>query len=324
MSPDGFPIVPTETNFAQWKKIHLTEAIRTYLNAHYSKTKVSNKRKPVYLYNTIELASGSTRSVPFKAIQADNSRFIQSKYLPQHIIIKEVKNMQREHVIKFLEHARERQETYGYQDAFRFTIYIKKQKEYPSLYLGVRPPTRSKKTTNSKKKKTTKSIEQRNNIHPDIDENDDENANLDLRNDEEDRRLDPLMLGVDTRTHADPRLEPVENHGTPAVGLATPTASPKGKTKATDVDPTDCPGNESMQDSAAGIESTSGAAAASCTEASKPRYEKRSRNSKVNKPFVLLNKQSGSPKKKAQVGRSDALAIEEAKKLLATPSKRRR
>lgn len=38
MSPDGYPILPTETNFAEWKKNHLTDAIRTYLNAHYSKT----------------------------------------------------------------------------------------------------------------------------------------------------------------------------------------------------------------------------------------------------------------------------------------------
>ena len=44
MSPDGFPIIPTAANFAQWKKPHLTDAIRTYMNTHYSKTKATHKR----------------------------------------------------------------------------------------------------------------------------------------------------------------------------------------------------------------------------------------------------------------------------------------
>jgi hypothetical protein len=43
MSPDGYPHLPTETNFSQWKKADLTDAMRTFLNAHYSKTMASKK-----------------------------------------------------------------------------------------------------------------------------------------------------------------------------------------------------------------------------------------------------------------------------------------
>lgn len=213
--------------------------------------------------------------------------------------------MQREHVIKFLEHARERQETYGCQDAFRFAIFIKKQKEYPSLYIGDRPPLRSQKGKKRKTKRTER------------------------------HQIDPSLLEVDPRMHDNRGQEEVDDHGTPADHLTTTTATSGENGQASDgnrigdldrydqMEPSVCPDGGPITAAAAGIESTSGTTAATCNEASKPSNEKPSRNSKFKKPIVLLNKH-GTPKKKSQVGRSDALAIEEAKRLLGTPSKRRR
>jgi hypothetical protein len=327
----------------------------------------------------IELASGSKRSCPFKAIQADNIRFIEKKYVPPRVIIKEAKNMQREDVIKFMEHARERQETYGYRDAFRFAIYIKKQKEFPSLYKGDRPPTRSKQSTNSRSKKKKRIVRRNESQHLDV--NDDENENTDVQNDDEDSRIDQSLMEVDQGTHTDRRQKEKENHGTPAGYLHSSMAYPKGKEKAVDPDEVsqdirshhiNCPSDAFISDPAAGTESTAGAADtssheasssktrlpspnrsdhmitpdcpsealipepaagtkpstlgtadASGNEASNSKKTLPSRKTKFKKPFVLLITH-GSPKKKSQLGRSDALAIEEAKKLLRTPRKRRR
>ncbi len=364
MSPDGYPVLPTETNFSQLKKADLTDAIRTFLNAHYSKSIASKKCKPVHLYNMIELASGSKRSVPFKAIQHDNDRYIEKKYLPPQVIIKEVKNMQRADVIKFMEHVRTRQITYGYQDAFRFSIYIKKQKEYPSLYSAYRPPTRSKANTNPRKKKTKRIV--RRNESPPLNDEEVGNGNTGVQDDR-------------TMMEIDPGPRAVENHGTPAGQTPTPMANDKGKGKAVDpeeesrdmdsigcpsdafisvpaagvlstfgtadatcnevstskntlpsrytsnhMDPTDCPSEALNPEPAGGIQqSTVGLADASCKEVSNSNYKLPSQNTRSKKPTEPLKKQ-GSPKKKSGVGRSDALAMEEAKKLLRTPIKRRR
>jgi len=361
MSSDGYPHLPTETNFSQWKKADLTDAMRTFLNAHYSKTMASKKCKPVHLYNMIELASGSKRSVPFKAIQHDNDRYIERKYLPPQVIIKEVKNMHRADVIKFMEHVRTRQINYGYQDAFRFAIYIKKQKEYPSLYSGDRPPTRSKATTNPRKKKTKRIVRRQVSPPLNVDEVGDGNTNMEI----------------------DLEQRAVENHGTPAGTTPTPMANDKGKGKAVepedvsdiirsrDLDSTGCPSDELISVPAAGVQSTFGTADATCNEASTSKNTSPSQDNSghrvptdcpsdasIREPAAEIQQSTvgpagasckevsnfntilpsqntrskksteplkqGSPKKKSRVGRSDALALEEAKKLLCTPRKRRR
>ena len=42
--------------------------------------------------------------------------------------------MQKEEILRFLEHVCKRQQTLGIDEAFRFRIYIKKHKELPSKY----------------------------------------------------------------------------------------------------------------------------------------------------------------------------------------------
>jgi hypothetical protein len=346
MSPDGYPILPTETNFAEWKKNHLTEAIRTYLNAHYSKTITSQKRKPVYSYTMIELASGSKRSVPFKAIQRDNNRFIEKKYLPPDVTMKEVKNMQKDDVIKFMEHALKRQETYGYQDAFRFAIYIKKQKEHPSLYRGDRPPTRSTKSTNSKRKK--KKIQPTRSQDLNVIDNGDENGIMDHGTPASRRpvrmaipkgkgkEVNPGDVSDISKSHhsdlIDSRSDAFINephagiHSTlgPADASCNEASSSKNRFpsgKLGDTAPNDCPSDVFSSELAAGMELTAGTADTPCNDVSSLMNNLPTQTRKSKKPFVLLNKQ-GSQKKKSQVGRSDALAIEEAKNLLRTSRKR--
>jgi hypothetical protein len=57
--------------------------------------------------------------------------------------------MQKDHILKFLEHIFGRQEQFGVEDAFRFRIYIKKKTEQPAKY-DRRPPAGNKNSKTSK------------------------------------------------------------------------------------------------------------------------------------------------------------------------------
>jgi hypothetical protein len=54
--------------------------------------------------------------------------------MPNNIVFKEVKNMQKEDIYQFLHHILGRQKKFGDEHAFRFRIYIKKKKEHLSEY----------------------------------------------------------------------------------------------------------------------------------------------------------------------------------------------
>lgn len=54
--------------------------------------------------------------------------------MPNNIVFKEVKNMQKEDIYRFLEHILGRQKKFGDEHTFRFRIYIKKKKEHLSEY----------------------------------------------------------------------------------------------------------------------------------------------------------------------------------------------
>jgi len=91
--------------------------------------------------------------VPFKAIQADPDRFIEEQYRPREIVIKEVKNMQKDDISLFLTHILGRQNQFGVEKSFRFRKYIKKKMEYPSNYPELQPAGRSKKKSQKDKGK---------------------------------------------------------------------------------------------------------------------------------------------------------------------------
>jgi len=82
----------------------------------------------------IGLASESERAVPYRAIQEDPERFIDGQYIPQNIVFKEAKNMQKEDIHRFIDHIISRQKKFGVENAFRFRIYLKKNKEHFSEY----------------------------------------------------------------------------------------------------------------------------------------------------------------------------------------------
>lgn len=82
----------------------------------------------------IGLASESERAVPYRAIQEDPERFIDGQYMPQNIVFKEAKNMQKEDIHRFIDHIISRQKKFGVENAFRFRIYLKKNKEHFSEY----------------------------------------------------------------------------------------------------------------------------------------------------------------------------------------------
>ena len=113
--------------------------------------------------------------MPFKAIQQDTKRYIENKYLPANLVIKEPKNMQIDDIILFMEHVRERQIKFGPEDSFRFRIYIKKQQEHLSKY-----PSKVKSTRRNRKK-----INQIND-----------------QNDIRDSNIDPVIYEIDAQMRA--------------------------------------------------------------------------------------------------------------------------
>jgi hypothetical protein len=148
------------------------------------------------------LASGSGRAVPFRAVQEDNRRFVDKKYIPADVIIKEAKNMQKDDLIHFLEHVLDRQQRFGADDAFRFRIFIKKQTEhlskYPASQPGERPINKSKRPSKPRAKKKNKT--------PIQDQISDEAPNdINLQNDTDmhhgpkviaDSAIDPIILEI--------------------------------------------------------------------------------------------------------------------------------
>ena len=141
--------------------------------------------------------------------------------------------MQREHVIKFLEHARKCQEL-GVQDAFCFVIYIKKQKQYPSIYCGDRPPTQLRNMTNPKKKKGKGNQNQ----CPDVDHN-------------KNGAIDPTLLKFDAAMLAERKQKGLENDAAAAVQGDTQRNSLKGKGKAV------CPHNKGDEDGSSSVNDSS-------------------------------------------------------------------
>jgi len=129
--------------------------------------------------------------VPFKAIQANTSRFVDEQYIPSNLVIKEAKNMQKEDVIHLLEHIKARQTEHGPEEAFRFRIYVKKNSEHLSKYprKGLRQRSRNK----GKRKQTTSEEDGSSTRRPGYSAANDEDANS---------AIDPVILEIDKEMRA--------------------------------------------------------------------------------------------------------------------------
>lgn len=73
---------------------------------------------------TQELASGHRKSrVPFTGVTTNPLEFIEEKYIPAGVVLKDPRNMTKAHIADFCDHIRERQDVYGMKQAFMFRQY---------------------------------------------------------------------------------------------------------------------------------------------------------------------------------------------------------
>ena len=84
------------------------------------------------------LASGNTKKhVPFGALGVHQRQFIESKYLPNGFTFEDPRNLKKGQILEFFKHVRERQESHGPSEAFRFLKYVK-GRELVSAEYGTR------------------------------------------------------------------------------------------------------------------------------------------------------------------------------------------
>lgn len=78
----------------------------------------------------IGLASEKIQAhVPFEQVEKDTSRFVSPVYRPQNLTIKDPRNMLKESILRLLRHIYTRQNEHGIENAFRFKIYLGKDRE---------------------------------------------------------------------------------------------------------------------------------------------------------------------------------------------------
>lgn len=126
---NGFPRLPVEVK-GELRKKQWEILLRQYLSEHYSKSAPTHFQLVIPFIFQTGLASGKLeRKVPYDKLQKDTARFIASKYLPDNIIIKDPRNMLKEDVARLLRHIYERQINEGVHKAFRFKVFLGKEKK---------------------------------------------------------------------------------------------------------------------------------------------------------------------------------------------------
>ncbi|KAF8810541.1 hypothetical protein BYT27DRAFT_7209334 [Phlegmacium glaucopus] len=108
---NGFPMVPPDVQGELMKK-QWENLLWSYLSAHYY------------------LTSGRlVRQVPFEQVERDTACFVRCPYRPKSLIIKDPRNMHKEDIVQLMQHIYQRQETEGVEQAFRFRLFIGRDKQ---------------------------------------------------------------------------------------------------------------------------------------------------------------------------------------------------
>ena len=124
------------------------------MSTHYS-TSLQLTFSCIEIHIGTGLASGKLiHQVPFEQVERDTARFVASEYRPTNVIIKDPRNMPKNDIALLLRHVYERQNNVGCENAFRFKIYLGRDKQdvvakypRPSVYSG-RPATNSPQPSN--------------------------------------------------------------------------------------------------------------------------------------------------------------------------------
>ncbi|KAF8805954.1 hypothetical protein BYT27DRAFT_7257783 [Phlegmacium glaucopus] len=121
-SNEGFPVLPIPWPVEEYSKQDLEELFTLYVGQHYSMDQSQlNMPNITNIGVYLELATGSrTAHVPFQAVSATQSAFINAEYLPCGLSIKNPRNMRKDMLQAFFLHVAERQRQYGPEAAFRF------------------------------------------------------------------------------------------------------------------------------------------------------------------------------------------------------------
>src|SRR5882762_6576858 len=69
------------------------------------------------------------RQAPFTRISRKQTDFLERKYFPRGLILKDPRSMRQEDIIKFFEHAANRQASHGVKDTFRFKAVLSSRKK---------------------------------------------------------------------------------------------------------------------------------------------------------------------------------------------------
>lgn len=230
--------------------------------------------------------------------------------MPKNIVIKEAKNMQKEDIHRFLDHILTRQKKFGVENAFRFKIYLKKRKEYLAEY-----PTAAgrRKTKHGKDRCTSKSKNQLN----DADDGDAGAANgtangaavVNGTATTTIPGLSTLLPSIETN-HSNNRdsLPVISNHGK---GMITTTAEIMAAANITAAEKST---KSKPTRSKKGKGKLTATATANITAAEENSVD-------GNQP---RNTRSSKRNLQRKVPKSDAIAIQEAKKFIQKNSKRRR
>ncbi|KDR67376.1 hypothetical protein GALMADRAFT_216469 [Galerina marginata CBS 339.88] len=99
----GYPILPNPIPCLGWGKTDWEIFLKSYLSAHY------------YL-----ATAKKTEHVPYKQINLDQSAYIDPKYLPDDMALRDPRNLIKEKTVSFFNHLIERQKSHGPEETFRF------------------------------------------------------------------------------------------------------------------------------------------------------------------------------------------------------------
>jgi hypothetical protein len=79
---------------------------------------------------TIGLAANVNKcQAPFTSIAEKQYDFIDRKYIPSRITLKDPRSMRQDHIIKFFEHIVQRQSSHGIEDTFKFKAVLTRRKK---------------------------------------------------------------------------------------------------------------------------------------------------------------------------------------------------
>lgn len=100
--------------------------------------------------------------MPYKAIEQDTGRFVDEQFLPPNFTIKDPKKLKKDASLKLIKHILQRQVNLGAEEAFRFRIFQNSKGVHVSRYPGTQTVQRKRKAKKIKKATADASAADRN------------------------------------------------------------------------------------------------------------------------------------------------------------------